>query len=354
MISAASALSGFDLPARRSKNRSQSQKCVLRVFLRASASPRQEASLNPPPNPESRQHKFFFLSPTPIPPTPLPAPPPSAAPPIPSTPAVPWNQGANPLTVAGPVSGPFVARFSDLSPLNSFIINKRVRPSGPRMARFARTGVLVNEPQTPSDPRAALDLGRLLGQRRAFGAVAGRCSAAHAQLLRRMRDEKLYLPLAPSWRDFCGVHLAISRRHADRLIGFLNRFGPIYFELSQLIGISPQQYLAIEPAVREDSLVVNGEAVSLIPENAPKLLAAAGAILHPPRRNQRPPRRNQPPARSPEPLRDRVPDLTSRGRAIANQFVALYNSAHSARDREFILEAATELRMMLRAISQRA
>src|ERR1039458_447677 len=185
------------------------------------------------------------------------------------------------------------------------------------MARFARTGVPVNEPQTPSDPRAALDLGRLLGQRRAFGAVAGRCSAAHAQLLRRMRDEKLYLPLAASWRDFCGVHLAISRRHADRLIGFLNRFGPIYFELSHLIGISPQQYLAIEPAVREDSLVVNGEAVSLIPENAPQL------------------------------LRDRVRDLTSRGRAIANQFVALYNSAHSARDREFILEAATELRMML-------
>src|ERR1035437_2176366 len=309
MISAASALSGFDLPARRSKNRSQSQKCVLRVFLRASASPRQEASLNPPPNPESRQHKIFFLPPnpihpnhlsapppspaptpeprkhkifslppTPIPPTHLPPPPPSAAPPIPSTPAVPWNQGANPLTVAGPVSGPFVALFSDLSPLNSFIINKRVRPSGPRMARFARTGVPVNEPQTPSDPRAALDLGRLLGQRRAFGAVAGRCSAAHAQLLRRMRDEKLYLTLAPSWRDFCGVHLAISRRHADRLIGFLNRFGPIYFELSQLIGISPQQYLAIEPAVREDSLVVNGEAVSLIPENAPKLLAAVGAI----------------------------------------------------------------------------
>src|ERR1035441_10693615 len=304
--------------------------------LRVSAS---RSIPQPPPNPESRQHKIFFLPPNPIHPNHLSAPPPSAAPPIPSTPAVPWNQGANPLTVAGPVGGPFVARFSDLSPLNSFIINKRVRPSGPRMARFAPTGVPVNEPQTPSDPRAALDLGRLLGQRRAFGAVAGRCSAAHAQLLRRMRDEKLYLPLAPSWRDFCGVHLAISRRHADRLIGFLNRFGPIYFELSHLIGISPQQYLAIEPAVREDSLVVNGEAVSLIPENAPKLLAAVGAILHPPRRNQRP-------ARSPETLRDRVADLTSRGRAIANQFVALYNSAHSARDREFILEAATELRML--------
>src|ERR1022692_2158332 len=208
------------------------------------------------------------------------------------------------------------------------------------MARFALTGVLVNEPQTPSDPRAALDIGRLLGQRRAFGAVAGRCSAAHAQLLRRIRDEKLYLPVAPSWRAFCGAHLAITRRHADRLIGFLNRFGPTYFELAQLIGISHQQYLAIEPAVREDSLVVDGSAISVIPENAPKILAAVGAILHPSRRNQRP-------VRTPESLRDRIAALTSRGRAIANQFVALYNSAHSGRDREFILEAATELRMML-------
>ena len=47
------------------------------------------------------------------------------------------------------------------------------------------------------------------------------------------------------------------------------------------------------------------------------------------------------------PLCTRVADLTRRGRAIANQFVALYNSCHSERDRELILEAATELRMIL-------
>jgi hypothetical protein len=46
-------------------------------------------------------------------------------------------------------------------------------------------------------------------------------------------------------------------------------------------------------------------------------------------------------------LRTRVADLTSRGRAIANQLVDLYNSARSERDRELILEAATELRIIL-------
>ena len=98
----------------------------------------------------------------------------------------------------------------------------------------------MDAPQIPIDP--GVDLGRLLGQRRAFAAVGGRCSAAHAQLLRRIRDEKLYRAVAPSWRRFCGTHLAISCRHADRLIALLNRFGPTYFEISQLVGLSPRQY----------------------------------------------------------------------------------------------------------------
>ena len=198
----------------------------------------------------------------------------------------------------------------------------------------------MNEPQIPTDPREAIDLGRLLGQRRAFAAVAGRCSAAHAQLLRRIHDEKLYRASAPSWQAFCGAYLAITRRHADRLIALLNRFGPIYFEISQLLGISVEQYLVIEPAVREDSLIVDGAAISVIPENAPKLLEAVGQLL----RQSRPDKRLTPPA---DTLRTRVAGLTRRGCAIANQLVALYNTARSERDRELILEAATELRMIL-------
>jgi len=198
----------------------------------------------------------------------------------------------------------------------------------------------MNEPQIESDPRAAIDLGSVLGQRRAFAAVGGRCSAAHAQLLRRIRDEKLYLPLTPSWRAFCGAHLAISRRHADYLIGLLKRFGPMYFELSQLAGLSVKQYLAIEPAVREQSLVVDGAAISVIPENAPIILEAVSRLLN----QSRPDRHTAP--RS-ETFRARVADLTLRGRAIANQLVALYNSSNSGRDRELVLEAAAELRIIL-------
>jgi hypothetical protein len=196
----------------------------------------------------------------------------------------------------------------------------------------------MDAPQIPIDP--GVDLGRLLGQRRAFAAVGGRCSAAHAQLLRRIRDEKLYRAVAPSWRRFCGTHLAITCRHADRLIALLNRFGPTYFEISQLVGLSPRQYLAIQPVLHEHSVLVNGEAISLIPENAPKVLEAVGQLL-------RETRRTKPREPAPETVRARAADLTRRGRIIANQLVALYNSSRSERDREFILESATELRLIL-------
>jgi hypothetical protein len=198
----------------------------------------------------------------------------------------------------------------------------------------------MNQAEIQTDPRATLDLGRVLGQRRAFAAVGGRCSAAHAELLKRIRDEKLYLPVAKSWRAFCGAHLAISRRHADYLIGLLKRFGPIYFELSQLVGLSVKQYLAIEPAIRQDSLIVDGAAISVIPENAPKILEAVGRLL-----NESPAGRR--PLQRPESFRERVADLTSRGSVIANQLVALYNSARSERDRELVLESATQLRLIL-------
>jgi hypothetical protein len=182
-----------------------------------------------------------------------------------------------------------------------------------------------------------IDLGRILGQRRALAAVGGRCSAAHAQILRRIRDEKLYRPVVPSWRAFCAAYLARSRRHADRLIALLNRFGPVFFELSELTGISAGQYPAVEPAIQQDSLLIDGQAISLIPDNAPKLIEAVDRLLARARR----------PARTPKSPGAILADLAARGRLIVNQLVELYDSTYSAADREAILEVATELRLIL-------
>jgi hypothetical protein len=123
-----------------------------------------------------------------------------------------------------------------------------------------------------------LRLGVAMGQQNAFGAVAGRCPAAQAETLRRVREEKLYLCCATSWREFCPEHLGMSSSQADRTIALLEEFGPRYFTLSQLTRISAEAYRAIEPAVQEGKIECRGEVIELAPENARKV-AAAVAVL---------------------------------------------------------------------------
>ena len=55
------------------------------------------------------------------------------------------------------------------------------------------------------DEQQVLELGIMLGQRRAFGLVAGRCSAAGAECLRKIREGKVYLKFAPNWPGFARV-----------------------------------------------------------------------------------------------------------------------------------------------------
>ena len=52
-------------------------------------------------------------------------------------------------------------------------------------------------PATVPDDADSLDLGILLGQNQAFALVAGRCSAARAAALQRVREDKLYRPVRP-------------------------------------------------------------------------------------------------------------------------------------------------------------
>jgi len=118
------------------------------------------------------------------------------------------------------------------------------------------------------------ELGELLGQRRAFGMIGGRCSAMEAALMRRIRNEKKYIAVSPSWEEFCSKHLRISKAQANRIIRRLDEFGPDYFDLAQLTRITPDEYKAIAPSVDEHALTWNGEQIELIPENAERLAAA--------------------------------------------------------------------------------
>jgi hypothetical protein len=108
--------------------------------------------------------------------------------------------------------------------------------------------------------------------------MAARCTAAEATLLRQIREQKLYLDYAKDWEEFCTKHLKTNKQNANRLIRILEEFGPAYFEVAQFARISPATYRAIAPAVHDQALHHNGEAIALIPENAEKVAAAVADL----------------------------------------------------------------------------
>jgi hypothetical protein len=123
-----------------------------------------------------------------------------------------------------------------------------------------------------------LYLGRLLGRREAFGAMAGRCAAADVAQLREIRDKKLYLEDYANWEEFCGEEAHMTKAKANRLIRYLDEFGPNYFVLAQLTQVSPTTYRALAPSIEDEKLHYEGEAIALIPENAQKVASAVAEI----------------------------------------------------------------------------
>lgn len=170
---------------------------------------------------------------------------------------------------------------------------------------------LISAP--PADPAQVLDLGLLLGQNQTFGLLSGRCSAAFAATLQQLRKEAKYKSLTPRWRDFCAQHLRISGAEADRIIQCWAEFGPAYFELAQLVRISPRAYRQIAPAIRDGALLVEGEAIGLNVENARRLTAAVAEL-----RRAAPKQRKKP--KPPLEMHKRIDELDQRCTGMIAEF----------------------------------
>ena len=70
----------------------------------------------------------------------------------------------------------------------------------------------------------------------------------------------------------------MSRSEADRTIKLLEEFGPAYFELSQLMRVSPETYRAIAPHIENGVLHYNGEAIELNAQNSRRVAAAVAEM----------------------------------------------------------------------------
>jgi hypothetical protein len=144
--------------------------------------------------------------------------------------------------------------------------------------------MLKQESKKPASD--ALEFGKMIGRRQTFSQVAGKCSAADAECLKKTRDQKLYLGFAKSWEACCTKHIGMSRANAERIIGLLEEFGPAYFEVAQLTRVSPETFRQLAPSIHDGTLHHQGEAIALLPENAARVALVVGEH----RKAVRPPR----------------------------------------------------------------
>jgi hypothetical protein len=106
-----------------------------------------------------------------------------------------------------------------------------------------------------------------------------------------------------NWREFCQQRAGVSRKTAEQITRRLEEFGPQYFTLAQVTGVTPEEYRRIAGSVGAQGLVHAGVTIPIAAENAPRLTEAVGA-----------PRR--PPKPAPGAEETSAPDRTSGARAI--------------------------------------
>ena len=124
----------------------------------------------------------------------------------------------------------------------------------------------------------AVDFGTWIGRRHAFSLIAGRCSAADAQCLRELHESKEYRKLGLTWEECCKQRAGIGRSTADLIIRNLEEFGPDYFVIAQVTGISAKEYRRISGSVSNHNLLHAGEEIPIRVENAQRLVTAVETI----------------------------------------------------------------------------
>jgi hypothetical protein len=189
-----------------------------------------------------------------------------------------------------------------------------------------------------------VELGVVLGQSHAFGLVAGRCSAAQAQTIRRLREEKLFKSCCEKWEDFCPQYLKMCRAEADRVIRLLEEFGPTYFELSQLTRISPETYRAIAPAIEEGVLHFNGERIPLNADNSRKVAAAVAEM-----RSTLPKKSAEEPGEESN-LKQRLSKVEKCGIALVREFEKIVAEESQGPSRMFVRSALSHVRNELNRV----
>jgi hypothetical protein len=133
------------------------------------------------------------------------------------------------------------------------------------------------------------NLGAWLGRRQAYSLIAGTCSAADAKCLHQLRETRAHKRLGLTWEDFCKQRIGMSRSLVDQIIRQWTEFGPTYFTLHQITGVTADEFRAIRGSIEDGTLRWRDDAIPIQAEQAPRLLEAVRDLAPPPMRNPKPP-----------------------------------------------------------------
>jgi len=120
----------------------------------------------------------------------------------------------------------------------------------------------------------SIDLGTWIGRGQAFGVIANGCTAAQAECLRQINESGTYKQTGLSWDDFCQTYVGITRPRVDALIHNLEEFGRTFFDLSNIVPISPEAYRRVASTIKDQSIQIGAELVPIVPENAARIRRA--------------------------------------------------------------------------------
>jgi hypothetical protein len=81
-----------------------------------------------------------------------------------------------------------------------------------------------------------------------------------------------------TWEECCKQRAGIHRSSAEAIIRNLEEFGPDYFVIAQVTGITAKQYRLIQGSVNNHALVHAGEEIPVTVENAPRLITAVDVL----------------------------------------------------------------------------
>jgi hypothetical protein len=161
-----------------------------------------------------------------------------------------------------------------LKTCNSFALNKSDRNSRARMRGSTERNVMSDQTETP----VSVAIGTWIGREQAFNAMAHHCSEARVACLKQVRETEAFKTLNLTWEEFCPLHAGISRAQADRLISQLSEFGVPYFQLTDIVPVSPAAYREIEPAIIDGAIEFRGERIPITRENAVRIKTAVSAL----------------------------------------------------------------------------